>query len=251
MQEAILDRERAQPSVVQLPAQLEHARAVVRMQALQPELDRLEPLLPVGREAAEVTEAVVDEGGPFVEVHLVVAQAVEVGGGRVAGFAGAQRLVRAPPSERVGEDLRDQSQAPHEFVRPVAFCPQRIQAPGRRRRETSRRQRDGQIRPEPEQTGVLPVRDRLRRQCVRKRRQDDDAAGEHFLYDPRKLVLAHRRGRGRTLLPEVDVGGHDHARHRARPLPEQAEIDVEMLAHPLQRIANLAVDVGWRQIHEP
>jgi len=60
---AVLDVEPLQRPVVQLPAQRQDALAVFRVHLLHPELHGPEAGLPLGRNAAEVAEAVVEEDG--------------------------------------------------------------------------------------------------------------------------------------------------------------------------------------------
>jgi hypothetical protein len=74
MQEAILDREALQPPVVQLPAQVQYARAIFRMDLLHPERQNLQALFPVSGNAADLAQSVVDVNGAPIEVHLVERQ---------------------------------------------------------------------------------------------------------------------------------------------------------------------------------
>ena len=70
------------------------------------------------------------------------------------------QLVGALASQRVGEDLRDQLQPLHQRVRPVALRPQGIEAQGADGRRASHREREGQIRLDPEQAAGSPGRRR-------------------------------------------------------------------------------------------
>ena len=237
MQESIIDREHAQRSVVQLPALVEHALAVVRMQAFRPELQRLEALEPVGRKAADVAEAVVDVGGAFVEVHLVEAQAVQVGRGGVAGFTLAQHLFRAPPGERIGEDLRDQLQALHQLGRPAALRPECVAAQDPQGRLARQRERKRQVRLHAHAAAHLAVDAGLRRKIV-ERCHGDGPAGPNLFEEPGELLLTQ----GLEGLPVrhgvVEVSGLQQCRGIARPLPENGEIEIEELTDAAQRVVD-------------
>ena len=95
VQVPVVDVDAIEPLDLHPPAQLHHLRAVVRVEALHPELQRSKARFPLGRDAAEVPEAVVDEHDAPVEVHLVVREAGEVGARREAGGARAERLFAA------------------------------------------------------------------------------------------------------------------------------------------------------------
>ena len=99
MQEAILDGEPVQRPVVQLLARVHHARAVVGMQMLHPELQGLETVFPVRRKTAEVAKAGRRRTRRLAEVHLVEREAREVGARRQASLALPQGFARGA-SER-------------------------------------------------------------------------------------------------------------------------------------------------------
>ena len=100
-----------------------------------------------------------------------------------------QLLVGALPSQRVGEDLRDQLQPLHQRVRPVALRPHGVEGQGADGRLAPHREREGQIRLDAEQAEVLPVDGGLLRQLL-ERRNRNAAAGQHFLLEPGEVLLA-------------------------------------------------------------
>jgi len=59
-----------------------------------------------------------------------------------------QAQLVAPPSERVGEHLRDQLQPLHHRVRPVALLQQGVEGQDADGRLAAHREREGQIRPD-------------------------------------------------------------------------------------------------------
>ena len=111
-QVAILEEEPLQPPVVQLLAHVHHAGAVVGMQMLHPELQGLEPLLPVGGDAAEVAKAVVDVDGACAEVHLVEGEAGELDARLQASLARAKRFLGALALGDVDGDAHQASGSP-------------------------------------------------------------------------------------------------------------------------------------------
>ena len=161
-----------------------------------------------------------------------------------------QAQVVAPAGERVAEDLRDELQPLHQRVRPVALRPQGVEGQRADRRLASQREREGQVRPEPEAAGALPVDGKLRRHLVHGA-DHDRTAGHHLGDDPRVLLVVQRLGRWYGALGVVGVRGQDDGRVRARPLPEHGQIDAERLADPAQRVHDLAVQLVRRQVDEP
>ena len=78
-------------------------------------------------------------------------------------------------------------------VRPVALRLQGIERQGADGRLAPHREREAQVRLDAETAAVLPVNGGLRRQLL-QRRNDDHAAGQHLLSDPRVVLLAQRLG---------------------------------------------------------
>ena len=172
----------SQLPVVQLLAQVQHARAVVRVQVLDPELHGPEALLPLrregrrGRETGRRRRRCAGRSPPRSRRGRR-GRRPPPGGPR----SSQQLQLVAPPGERVGEDLRDELQPVHDRVRPVALRLQGVEAQRRRRASsppTSERER--QVRLDAEKAAALPVDGGLRRQVL-ERGDDDPSAGQHLL----------------------------------------------------------------------
>ena len=175
-----------------------------------------------------------------------------VGGQAQPRFTLPQLLVGALASQRVGEHLRDQLQPLHQRVRPVALRPRGIEAQGAEGRRASHRERDGQIRLDPEQAEVLTVEGGRLREIL-ERRNRNAAAGQHFLLEPGEVLLsAHPpHGRQQILLGAVEVGERQGISDRIRPLPQRREIDAENLADATVRVFDPPVHLAGRQVDEP
>ena len=95
--EAILDGDLLQPSVVKPLALLQEVRTVVGMHSLQEELHGQKALLPFRGKAEEIVEPGVEEGDAFAVIHLVEPEAGEVGGRLQASLTRAKRLLGSLP----------------------------------------------------------------------------------------------------------------------------------------------------------
>ena len=155
----------------------------------------------------------------------------------------------APADERVGEDLRHQLQALHQGVWPVARLPQGSEAQGANGRPAPHREWEDQGGLDPDLEAGLPVDMALCRQLVR-RGDGQHAAGQYVLDRPGVPVLAQRLGRSQALQGPPGVGGCDDARVGVRPPPKHRQIEAERLGDTPQRVLDLAVDLGGRQLHE-
>ena len=102
--EAILDGDLLQPSVVKLLALLHEVRTVVGMHALHEELHWQKALLTFRGKADEVAKPGVDEGDSFLEVHLVEPETGEVGGRLQASLTRANSLFGSLPLGDVDRD---------------------------------------------------------------------------------------------------------------------------------------------------
>ena len=107
VEEAILDGDLLQPSVVKLLALLHEVRTVVGMHALHEELHWQKALLTFRGKAEEVAKPGVEEGDTFPEVHLVEPEAGEVGGRLQASLTGAKRLFGSLPLGDVDRDAHE------------------------------------------------------------------------------------------------------------------------------------------------
>ena len=161
----------------------------------------------------------------------------------------AQVDLVAPAGERVGEDLGDQPQPPHDRVRPVARYRHRVEGEGADRGRAAHRERNRQVRPDAETDGALAI-DGPRGRKRLDRRQDHGAPGPQLALDPGEALLADRLADCRHLRGDIDVGRRDDGRIRCRPLPEHAEVDAERLADAAQRVLDLAVHLVGREVDE-
>ena len=155
----------------------------------------------------------------------------------------------APARERVGEDLGDQLQAPHQRVRPVARCLQGVEGESADRGLTAHRERNRQIRKDAEPDRALAVDRPLGRKRL-ARRQDHGAAGPDLTLHPGETLLADRLAAPGRLRRDIDVGRRDDRRIQRRPLPEHAEVDAEGLADAAEGVFDLAIHRVGRQIDE-
>ena len=167
-----------------------------------------------------------------------------------ARFAVPQRFVGRLACQRVREHLRDQLQALHELLRPVARRPQGIERQRANVLPDSHRERKTQARLDAMSAPMLGVDGGLRRQLIR-RRDGNRAAGEHLLEVPGAQLLPQRVGTGRPLYRPVHVGGRGDAWFCRRPLPQHREVDAQKLADWRSSVLDRAVDVAGRQLDEP
>ena len=127
VQVAVVDVEPLDFTLVQATPGFQHALAIFGVQAREPLLEGREAVPILRRDAAHVAEAVVHEGDALLEVHLVEREPGEVGAGREARLARAERLLGA--------------------LALVDVFHNRDEVPGLPQRRS--RQRDGQVDPHP------------------------------------------------------------------------------------------------------
>ncbi len=248
MREAIFHGKAFQPPRVELPTQVQHTFAVVRMNLLHPEFERLEALRPVSGNATQVAQAVVDVGDAVAEVHLVERQAGEIGTRRQARLALQQPVLLALADERVGEDLRHQLQPLHQRVRPVTLRVHRAETQDSNGLIHPQRKGKGQIRLDADEVGAFAVDGGLCRKQI-QRGQGHGAPGQQFLRVPGKLCLVQRSG-GWYALAGVDMCGRGDTRSEIRPLPQHRQVDAERHRHATQRVFDLAVYLARPQVDE-
>jgi len=107
---------------------LQYALTVARMDLLHPELHRSQAGLPACGNTTDFVKPFIDETAMFGKVHLVAPETRQIGARFQERLALLHSLVGALPSQRIGKYLRQELQALHQLVRPVALGQRGIKA---------------------------------------------------------------------------------------------------------------------------